>query len=107
MVERVQISAAGGYDRLSLVTLPHPTRGPNITICDITEEMLVTVRVDAAGVNYADVCVRWGLYASAKKYVGWPITPGFEVSGVVTAVGSSVTDLHEGKRCLFNLNLHV
>ena len=24
-----------------------------------------------------------GLYASAKKFVGWPITPGFEFSGVV------------------------
>lgn len=28
-----------------------------------------------------DVCVRMGLYESAKKYVGWPITPGFEFSG--------------------------
>ena len=35
------------------------------------------------GVNYADICVRWGLYSSAKEFVGWPITPGFEFSGVV------------------------
>jgi len=35
--------------------------------------------VSAVGVNYADVCVRMGLYKSAKEFVGWPITPGFEV----------------------------
>ena len=33
--------------------------------------------------------VRWGLYESAKQYVGWPITPGFEFSGVVTHVGDA------------------
>jgi NADPH:quinone reductase-like Zn-dependent oxidoreductase len=37
-----------------------------------------------------------GLYESAKKYVGWPITPGFEVSGRVCAVGDGVTDLAIG-----------
>jgi NADPH:quinone reductase-like Zn-dependent oxidoreductase len=31
--------------------------------------------------------VRLGLYPSARDYVGWPITPGFEFSGVVSAVG--------------------
>jgi NADPH:quinone reductase-like Zn-dependent oxidoreductase len=37
-----------------------------------------------------------GLYASAKEYVGWPITPGFEVSGVVAAVGAGVHRFAEG-----------
>ena len=35
------------------------------------------------GINYADCCVRMGVYSSAKDYVGWPITPGFEVAGTV------------------------
>jgi NADPH:quinone reductase-like Zn-dependent oxidoreductase len=46
------------------------------------------------GVNYADVCVRWGVYESAKKYVGWPITPGFEFSGVVVDFGPPKEGMH-------------
>ena len=53
----------------------------------INYEELYQVRVHYTGVNYADVCVRWGLYSSAKQFVGWPITPGFEFCGVVTKVG--------------------
>jgi NADPH:quinone reductase-like Zn-dependent oxidoreductase len=39
-----------------------------------------------------------GLYESAKKYVGWPITPGFELAGVVQAVGEGVDDVAPGAR---------
>ena len=56
----------------------------------------VRVDVRAIGVNYADAIVRMGLYSSARVYVGWPITPGFEVSGVVGAVGDGVRDLAVG-----------
>ena len=56
----------------------------------------VVVEVRAAGINYADVIVRMGLYASAKELVGWPVTPGFEVSGRGLAVGSEVTGLKLG-----------
>jgi synaptic vesicle membrane protein VAT-1 len=70
-VRRVLVSSAGGYEKLALVDEPDPVAGP--------EEELV--RVEAIGVNYADCIVRMGLYASAKTYVGWPITPGFEVAG--------------------------
>lgn len=41
----------------------------------------------AIGVNFADCIVRMGLYASAKEYVGWPITPGFDFAGLVDALG--------------------
>lgn len=61
-------------------------------------EVLVDVR--AVGVNFADVVVRLGLYESAKKYVGWPITPGFEFSGEVSGLGAGVTDLRVGERVL-------
>ncbi|HSO32023.1 MAG TPA: medium chain dehydrogenase/reductase family protein [Labilithrix sp.] len=70
-MRRVLIPSAGGYDRLRLVDEPDPVPGEG-------EEL---VRVEAIGVNYADCIVRMGLYASAKEYVGWPITPGFEVAG--------------------------
>ncbi|MFO0678915.1 MAG: zinc-binding dehydrogenase [Polyangiaceae bacterium] len=56
----------------------------------------VRVRTSAVGVNYADCIVRMGLYASAAKYVGWPITPGFEFAGTVDAVGEGVTRVREG-----------
>lgn len=52
----------------------------------------------AIGVNYADCVIRMGLYASAKEYVGWPITPGFEFSGTVESVGAGVEDLRPGDR---------
>lgn len=82
---RVVIHEAGGYDRLKLEPSPVPEPGPGE----------VRVDVKAIGVNYADVVVRMGLYASAKEYVGWPITPGFEVSGTVGAKGAGV-DLEIG-----------
>jgi NADPH:quinone reductase-like Zn-dependent oxidoreductase len=85
-MRKVVIHSAGGYDRLKLETAPVPRPGPR------------EVRIDvcAIGVNYADTIVRMGLYSSAKQYVGWPITPGFEVSGIVGAVGEDVHDLAVG-----------
>lgn len=58
------------------------------------DEVLIQVR--ATGVNYADVCVRLGVYESAKKFVGWPICPGFEVSGTVIGIGPHVSKFRVG-----------
>ena len=55
------------------------------------DEVLIAVK--ACGVNYADGIIRMGLYASAKELHGYPITPGFELAGVVTAVGAKVTEI--------------
>ena len=82
----VVIPRAGGYERLVIEHRPDPTPGPG--------EVAIDVR--AIGVNYADCVVRMGLYQSAKDYVGWPITPGFEVAGDVLAVGPGVGDLAPG-----------
>ena len=49
----------------------------------------VLVRVNYFSVNYADICIRWGLYDSANKFVGWPIVPGFDISGTVEWAGST------------------
>lgn len=80
-MRKVVIARPGGYEELRIVEASAPSPGPG--------EVRIAVR--AIGVNYADCIVRMGLYASAKKYVGWPITPGFEVAGVVDAVGEGVT----------------
>lgn len=83
---KVVIHKSGGYERLCVESHATPTPG--------TGEVLIEVR--AIGINYADCIVRMGLYASAKELVGWPITPGFEVAGVVAAVGAGVEDLEVG-----------
>jgi NADPH:quinone reductase-like Zn-dependent oxidoreductase len=83
---KIVVHSAGGHDRLKLERAPTatPARGQ------------VRIEVRAIGVNYADTIVRMGLYASAKEFVGWPITPGFEVAGVIAAVGPGVDDLPIG-----------
>lgn len=48
----------------------------------------VLVRVRAAGVNFADVLGRLGLYPDAPKL---PYVPGYEVAGTVERVGAEVT----------------
>lgn len=58
----------------------------------------VRVAVRAIGVNFADCMVRQGLYESAKVYVGWPITPGFEVAGTIDALGQDVRGCQLGQR---------
>lgn len=85
-LRRVVVHKAGGYDRLKVESgpLPAPRAGE------------VRVANAAVGVNYADCVVRMGLYESAKKYVGWPITPGFEFAGRVDAVGEGVADFAKG-----------
>src|SRR5947209_13114502 len=89
-MRHVVVHRAGGYDRLVLESAPDPVPGPGEVVVD----------VDAIGVNYADCIVRMGLYESAKKYVGWPITPGFEVAGTVREVGPGVSDLAPGTQVL-------
>jgi NADPH:quinone reductase-like Zn-dependent oxidoreductase len=60
----------------------------------------VRVDVEAIGVNYADCVTRMGLYASARHYVGYPVTPGFEVAGRVAAVGAGVSNLRPGTQVI-------
>jgi NADPH:quinone reductase-like Zn-dependent oxidoreductase len=73
-MKQVVITGRGGPDRLQVreVSLPEP--GPR----------QVRIRVEAAGVNFADVMMRLGLYPDAPKL---PAVPGYEVAGTVDAVG--------------------
>lgn len=87
-MKKIVIHSPGGHSHLKLET--HPDLEPR--------EDQVVVSTHAIGVNYADVCVRWGVYESAKRFVGWPITPGFEYSGVVKSVGPRVTRFKPGDR---------
>lgn len=57
----------------------------------------VLVRVHAAGVNFADILMRLGLYTNVPKP---PFTPGIEAAGVVEAVGEGVTAPQLGERVI-------
>ena len=95
----IEIGSPGGYEKLKVVRKKGAgSRGPNIAMMNVPEDQLVEIATDYCGVNYADVCVRWGLYESAKKFVGWPIVPGFEFSGTVLKVGSATTGLNVGDK---------
>jgi NADPH:quinone reductase-like Zn-dependent oxidoreductase len=89
-VKRVVIHRPGGYDRLLLEEHPDPVPGAGE----------VLINVEAIGVNYADCVTRMGLYASARHYAGYPVTPGFEVAGRVAATGNAVRDLGLGERVM-------
>jgi synaptic vesicle membrane protein VAT-1 len=89
-MRRIRIHAPGGYDALQLETLADPMPGVGEVLIDVV----------ACGVNFADGIIRMGLYASAKQLHGYPITPGFEVSGRVAAVGAGVDDLAPGDAVL-------
>ncbi|MBK8014708.1 MAG: zinc-binding dehydrogenase [Deltaproteobacteria bacterium] len=47
----------------------------------------VRIRVEAAGVCFADLMIRMGLYPEAPPF---PVVPGYEVAGVIDAVGEGV-----------------
>jgi NADPH:quinone reductase-like Zn-dependent oxidoreductase len=72
------ITRYGGPDVLEVRTLPDPVPGPG----------QVLIRVARAGLNFADVSARVGLYPDAPKP---PVVVGYEVSGTVEALGQGVT----------------
>ena len=70
-IEQPLSSGGGEEEETTAVTLTTP---------------VVVVRVRAFSINYADCCIRWGLYESANRFVGYPICPGFDVAGIVEEV---------------------
>jgi NADPH:quinone reductase-like Zn-dependent oxidoreductase len=82
------ITEHGGFDVLKVQEWPDPPalgRGE------------VRVRVKAAGINFADLMARVGLYEDAPKA---PCVVGYEFAGDVEAVGDGVTEWVPGQRVL-------
>ena len=75
----VEITKAGSPSALSIKKIEIPSLG-NDEIC---------INVHYAGINFADILMRLGLYNPRPPY---PFTPGYEVSGVVHSIGSDVTE---------------
>jgi NADPH:quinone reductase-like Zn-dependent oxidoreductase len=84
-MRHIVIPRHGPPDVLALREAPDPAPGPG--------EVRVDVR--AAGVNFADVMARMGLYPDAPPL---PFVPGYEVSGRIDAIGPGVTNLAPGDR---------
>ncbi len=85
MPRRIVLTKAGGPSTLAVIPMEMPTpRAGEIRI-----------EVAYAGINFADLLMRLGLYQPRPKY---PFTPGYEMSGIVDAVGEGVTDFSIGQR---------
>ena len=84
-MQRILIPKFGEPEVLIRDTAPDPEPGPGC----------VRVRVDAVGVNFADVMIRMGLYPDAPDT---PLTPGFEAAGEIDAVGAGVDAARIGQR---------
>jgi NADPH:quinone reductase-like Zn-dependent oxidoreductase len=81
----VVITKHGGPEVLQVQERPDPQAGPG----------QVRIQVAAAGINFADVMARMGLYQDAPKT---PCVIGYEVAGTVLEVGEGVSGLTPGQR---------
>jgi NADPH:quinone reductase-like Zn-dependent oxidoreductase len=82
---RIVVSAFGGPEVLKYIEEDLPEPGPGE----------VRVRILAAGVAYADVLMRRGLYPGTPPP---PFTPGYDLVGEIHARGEGVTDFALGQR---------
>lgn len=83
----VEITKHGGPDVLKVVERADPALRPG----------WVRVEVAAAGINFADVMARIGLYPDAPKP---PCIIGYEVAGTIVALGDGVEELTHGQRVI-------
>jgi NADPH:quinone reductase len=81
----VMLTTAGGPAALQCVELPIEPPAPG----------QLRVRVRAAGVGSTDLIMLAGKYAYAPKI---PFVPGYEIAGVVDAIGADVTGFEVGQR---------
>jgi NADPH:quinone reductase-like Zn-dependent oxidoreductase len=81
----VVITKHGGPGVLAVQERPDPSLGPGE----------VRIEVAAAGINFADVMARMGLYPDAPKT---PCVVGYEVAGTVAEVGADVEGVGPGQR---------
>ena len=75
----------GPIDRLKVEEVPSPRPGPNE----------VVVEVKASSLNFPDALLVQGLYQVKPPL---PFSPGMELAGVVTQVGTGVRNLEPGDR---------
>jgi NADPH:quinone reductase-like Zn-dependent oxidoreductase len=84
-VRAVVVTKHGGPEVLQVQERPDPTLG----------RREVLIRVAAAGINFADVMARIGVYPDAPKP---PCVVGYEVAGTVVDFGPDVQGVDHGER---------
>jgi NADPH:quinone reductase-like Zn-dependent oxidoreductase len=84
-MRQIWITKTGSPEVLEMREAPDPEPGDGE----------VRIRVRAAGVNFADLMARVGLYPDAPKV---PCVVGYEVSGIVDSAGKGVTRVAVGDR---------
>lgn len=82
-MKAIVVHEAGGPENLLLEQVPDPEPGPDDLLVD----------VESAGLNFIDTYHRGGLYP-----MDFPITPGVEGAGTVSAVGAEVSGISPGDR---------
>lgn len=82
-MKAMTIPETGDPSVLTLAELPDPTPG----------ETDILIEVHAAGLNPVDTKLRSGRF---RAPVTFPMVPGFDVSGVVRAIGAQVTKFRPG-----------
>jgi len=104
----ISIGRPGGMEQLRLITLREGicTIGYNVKHVSLPPFAQANVKIpkdcviiknESFSVNYADCTIRWGLYESAIRYVGWPIVPGFDVAGTVESVSDDIDENDQHK----------
>lgn len=86
-MKQIVITRNGGPNVLKLQEKPNP----------VPKDEELTIRVKAAGINFADILARKGLYPDAPPK---PCVVGYEISGVVESVGANVENEMIGKSVL-------
>ncbi len=84
-MKRVVYTRRGGLEAIEIIEdeAPNPSTGQ------------ILIEVHRAGINFADLMMRQGLYGGAPDF---PFTPGYEISGIVRELGPEVTSLAIGDR---------
>ena len=84
-MKKVLLTGAGSVDSLQIIEseIPEPGAGE------------VLVKVEAAGVAFADVMMRHGKYPGAPKF---PFTPGYDVAGRIEKPGENPGKFNAGDR---------
>ena len=86
-MKKVVYTKVGGLESIEIVEQQRETIG----------EKEVRVRVHRAGINFADLMMRQGLYGASPDF---PFTPGYEASGEVTEIGKNVTKIKPKDRVI-------
>lgn len=84
-MQQIWITKAGPPEVLEIKEAPDPE----------VESHQVRIAVESAGINFADIMARVGMYPDAPKP---PCVVGYEVSGTVEKVGTQVTTFQPGER---------